>query len=148
MDNYFIFKSIDSRNVQGLIVQELPPITKPSKRIETIEIEGRDGDIIKSNGYKAYDKTIKMGLSRDYNLDIIENWLDGAGDLIMSNEPDKIYKAEILNSIDFKRLVTFKTADIKVHVQPFKYLLNEQKIILDINTETELVVINNRFTNK
>ena len=129
--NYFNFKNIDSRNISGLIVQELPPITKPPMRVSLIEIDGRDGDLIEELGYQAYDKVIKIGLSRGYNINEIISWLNGDGELILSNENDKYYKAKIINQIDFERLVRFKTANIKFHVQPYKYKIDENFIVVN-----------------
>lgn len=125
---YFIFKDIDSRNIPGLIVQSLPPITKPEMRVERIEIDGNDGDIEIEQGYKAYDKIIEIGLTRGYDIDEIINWLKGSGNLVMSTEPDKYYKASIRSRIDFERLLCFRTADVVFHVQPYKYAAYEASI--------------------
>lgn len=126
--SYFIFNNIDSRNITGLIVTSLPPIAKPPKKVDTMEIDGRDGDIIIEQGYRAYDKKIEIGLTSGYDIDEIISWLDGSGDLIMSSEEDKIYKARIIGQINFERLLKFKTAEITFHVQPYKYLVDEAKI--------------------
>lgn len=126
--NYFNFKNIDSRNISGLIVQELPPITKPPMRVSLIEIDGRDGDLIEELGYQAYDKVINIGLTRSYDINEIISWLNGDGELILSNENDKYYKAKIIEQIDFERLARFKTANIKFHVQPYKYKTNENYV--------------------
>ncbi len=128
--NYFIFKDIDSRSIEGLIVQELPPISKPAKKADKIEIDGRDGDIIEEKGYQAYDKTISIGLTKKYNINQIISWLNGTGKLTMSNEPNKYYNANIIEQIDFERLVRFKTAKIKFHCQPFKHKANEEYLLI------------------
>ena len=125
---YFIFKNTNSSSKTGLIVTSLPPVTKPPKRTETIDIEGRDGDIVIEHGYEAYDKKIEIGLTRGYNIDDIISWLDGSGDLIMSNESDKVYKARIIKQIDFERLLVFKTASVTFHVQPYKYKYDEDDV--------------------
>ncbi len=125
---YFIFNNIESNNYPELIVTSLPAIRKPAVRYSKTEIDGRDGDIIELEGYEAYDKTIEIGLTNTNNIDNIIAWLYGSGDLIMSNEDDKVYKAQVLKEIDFERLVKFRTAEIVFHVQPYKYLLNEATI--------------------
>ena len=146
MNNYFIFNGRSSNDFTGLIVQELPPITKPAMRIERTEIEGLDGDILDYQGYSAYDKTILIGLSRGYELPAIINWLKGSGKLILSNEPTKYYNAEIVEQIDFERLVTFKTAEIKIHVQPYKYLVDEViQEVTDTTANTSLSVTNQGY---
>ena len=123
--NYFIYKGINSNTFSSLVVQELPAITKPPIKYQTTTIDGRDGDIVEALGYKAYDKEISIGIKNMSEIDDIIEWLTGNGELTLSNEPDKYYNAQILNSIDFDRLVRFRTAKIKFHVQPFKYSNNE-----------------------
>ena len=140
--NYIIWDGTDSRNLQGLMICELPPITKPEMRVETTVIDGKDGDITDDLGYSSYDKTLKIGLFRNYNIDEIAKYFTGKGELIFSNEPDKIYYAEITEQIDFECLLKFKTANVKFHVQPHKYLLNEPTVELDIDIETEITVQN------
>ena len=140
--NYINFKGIDSRSLQGLIIQELPPITKPEMRVQSTVIDGKDGDIQENIGYSAYDKTLKIGLSRKFDINEIIKYFNGNGDVIFSNEPDKVYEASIVKQIDYERLLTFRTANVKIHVQPYKYLLNELAVDVTINNETEVVVNN------
>lgn len=137
-----IWKNKSSDSIQGLIISELPPITKPNIRTSITEIEGKDGDIVEELGYSSYDKNIKIGLSKNYNIDEIIKYFTGSGDLILSNESDKVYKASIYNQIDYEKLLRFKTATIKFHIQPYKYLKDENIVSLDINGETELEVEN------
>lgn len=125
MENYVILNGEDSRFIDGLLIQELPPITKPKLRVETEEIDGRDGDIITPLGYSAYDRELKIGLYGDYNIDDIITYFDGSGEATFSNEPEKIYNYQIIEQIDFNRLLRFKTATVKFHVQPFKHAYND-----------------------
>ncbi len=136
------WKGIDSNTIPGLLISELPPITKPKMRTSVTEIDGKDGDIIEELGYDAYDKKIKIGLTRNFIIDEIISYFNGSGDLIMSNEPDKVYKASIIDDVDYERLVRFKTATVKFHVQPFKYQNNEKPITLEINEEENIKVNN------
>ena len=99
--NYFIYKGINSNTFNSLVVQELPAITKPPIKYQTTTIDGRDGDITETLGYKAYDKEITIGLKDMSELDDIIEWLTGNGELTLSNEPDKYYNAQILNQINF-----------------------------------------------
>ena len=142
MSNYINFKGIKSDTLKGLLIRELSPITKPQVRIETTEIDGRDGDIIDEKGYGAYDKTIQIGLTYGYNIDEIIKYFSGSGDLILSNEPDKVYKAIITSQINYERLIRFRIADVVFHVQPFKYLLNEEVIDTDITNQKQVEVMN------
>jgi len=140
--SYLIWKEKNSKDITGLIITELPPITKPKRRTTTTEIDGRDGDIVEYLGYKSYTKTVGIGLTRNYDVDEVINYFNGSGKLVLSNEPDKYYNAEIIDSIDYKKLINFKTANVKFHIQPYKYLLNEVPFTLNVTNETSLKVSN------
>ena len=65
--NYIILNEKKSTLIQGLLISELPPISKPLMRTSIEEVDGRDGDIVTKLGYSAYDKTIDLGLYGDYD---------------------------------------------------------------------------------
>lgn len=121
MINYIELNGEKSTNVKGLIIQSLPPITKPKMRTSKEEIDGRDGDIITKLGYSAYDKEVGIGLHGDFDIDDAIAFFDSEGEVVFGNEPDKYYRYQILDQIDFERLVRFRTAKVKFHVQPFKH---------------------------
>lgn len=143
--SYIIWKNKNSNEISGLLITELPPISKPKMRTSTTEIDGLDGDIVEYLGYKSYDKTISIGLTRNYDLNAIMSYFNGDGELILSNEPDKYYKAQIIDTIDYNKLINFKTAKVKFHVQPYKYLNSESPLILEINDEKSVEIINRGY---
>lgn len=134
--NSITINGVSSDTITGLIIQELPPITKPPIRNQIEEIDGRDGDIVTKLGYGAYDKVISIGLSFNYDINQIISFFNSEGTIIFSNEPTKYYKFQILEQIDFEKLIRFKTANVTIHCQPFKYLLDEAPINFDTNTAT------------
>lgn len=122
--NWIEFNDIDSRNITGLLIQSLPPISKPRMRYQVEEIDGRDGDIVTKLGYASYDKEVLIGLHGNYDIDtVIQFFANESYDkrIIFSNEPNKVYKGVVLEQIDFERLIRFKQAVVKFHVQPYKY---------------------------
>ena len=118
---YIVLNDVSSLTIQGLIISSLPPITKPKIRTTIEEIDGRDGDIVTALGYGAYNKTIEIGLSYNYNIDDIIQYFNSSGKVVFSNEPEKYYNYAIYDQIDFEKLIRFKTATVNFHVQPFKY---------------------------
>ena len=118
---YIILNDVSSRSIQGLLISELPPISKPQQRIQTETVDGRDGDIVTPLGFAAYDKLVKISLTYDYDIDDIIEFFNSSGKVIFSNEPEKYYKYAIYKQIDFESLIRFKTAKVNFHVQPFKY---------------------------
>lgn len=143
MRNYIILNGVNSNTITGLLISTLPPIIKPKIRTQTEEIDGRDGDIVTTLGYSAYDKQFEIGLYGDYDVDQVISYFNSSGTITFSNEPDKYYNYEILEQIDFEKLISFKTAKVKLHVQPFKYsLLNTEKTFT-ITNEEEITIRNN-----
>jgi predicted phage tail component-like protein len=119
--NYVIWNGRDSREIDGLLICELPPISKPQMRVKETAIDGVDGSIIEELGYESYDKTIAVGLKIGADVDEIIEYFTGNGKVVFSNEPNKYYIARIIKGIDYQRLLRFKKANITLRVQPFKY---------------------------
>ena len=143
MNNYIIINGVSSKTVNGLLIQSLPPISKPMIRTSIEEIDGRDGDIITKLGFSAYDKELSIGLHGDYNIDDIISFFNSEGTIVFSNEPDKYYNFTIIDQIDFEKLVRFRTATVIIHVQPFKYSIVEGTKTFDLSTANEITVRNN-----
>ena len=123
--NSIIWNGVSSTTIQGLLISELPPITKPEMRTKETIIDGRDGSIIEELGYASYVKTVTIGLYGNFDINKIIKYFTGEGDIVFSNEPNKVYKAKICGRIDYTRLLRYRQASIPFMVQPFKYKLNE-----------------------
>lgn len=119
--NYIIWKEQDSRDIENLLICELPPITKPNLRVKETVIDGVDGSIIEELGYESYDKTISIGLKIGADIDKVIEYFTGNGEIVFSNEPDKYYIARIVKGIDYSRLLRYRVAKVIFRVQPFKY---------------------------
>jgi predicted phage tail component-like protein len=126
MRNEIILNNKSSKEITGLLIQELPPISKPMIRTTIEEIDGRDGDIITKLGYSAYNKQISIGLHGDFDINEVIKYFDSEGVVVFSNEPDKYYKYQIIDQIDFERLIRFRIAKVTMHCQPFKYSTTEE----------------------
>ena len=136
MRDYVILNGVSSLTKTGLAIKELPPITKPLMRTYKEEIDGRNGDLITELGYSAYDKQIEIGLYGTYDVDSIISFFNSEGTVTFSNETDKYYYYQIINQIDFEKLLKFKTAVVTLHCQPFKYKVNEPTITLSAGNNT------------
>lgn len=140
---YIILNNIDSRTISGLLITSLAPISKPLVRTQVEEIDGRSGDTVTPLGYSAYDKVIKIGLAYNYNIDEIIEYFNSSGVVVFSNEPDKYYKYAIYEQIDFEKLIRFKTAEVTLHVQPFKFSILERPQTFSISESPATVNIYN-----
>lgn len=139
--NYIVWKDQDSREIEGLLICELPPITKPNMRVKETVIDGVDGSIIEELGYESYDKTIAVGLKIGADIDKVTEYFTGNGEIIFSNEPDKCYIARIIKNIDYNRLLRYRTATITFRVQPFKYDCVEVEMYA--TSESERMIVEN-----
>ena len=144
--NTITLNGISSLLVKGLLIQELPPIVKPKIRTVVEEVDGRDGDIVTKLGYSAYDKEAIIGLHGDYDVDQVIYFFNSEGEVIFSNEPDKYYKYEILDEIEFERLLRFKKAKVKFHVQPFKYSAVDNYLDLNTTNLNQISIMNDGNT--
>ena len=119
--NFCILNGIRSDTVEGLLIQELPPVVKPPMRTQIEEIDGRDGSIVTNLGYGAYEKEMIIGLYGDFDIDNVIRFFNSSGTAIFSNELDKVYQYQISSAINFERLVHFRVATVTFYVQPFKH---------------------------
>lgn len=126
---FFIWNGIKS---DDLIINKLPNIIKAAKDITKIEVQGRDGSLTQDNGsYKSIVKSVECTMKDLEQIDFICSWLTGSGEVIFSNEPTKVYKATIINQIEFERVVaTFHSFIVQFECQPHKYDIDNQLITL------------------
>lgn len=95
---YFIWNGVDSRT-RGIIVTDIPPAVLPAERVEEIVIPGRPGSVIRTQGEDVYDSyTLTIGIANKGTTPygMIASWLRGAGTLVLSKEPDRVYQARII----------------------------------------------------
>lgn len=140
---YIVLNGVWSKSIDGLMVCSLPPIRKPAMRYTSEEIDGVDGDVITELGYKAYDKTVEIGLCGDYNIDKVIEFFASSGNVTFSNEPDKYYLYRVLDAIDFERLVRYRKAEVKFHVQPYKHSVIERAKTWEISDQIQSVKVRN-----
>jgi phage-related protein len=142
MANFLTFNGISISTLTGLLICELPSISKPAMRTEITQIDGKDGDISDFLGFETYEKSVQIGLFGNYDINQIAKYFTGSGQVIFSNETDKYYNAEITEQINFERLVLFRKAEVVFRAQPYKYLLNEAAVGVVITEQTEISVTN------
>ena len=97
----------ESSDAHGVVVRNLPPIYSPQVRDEAVPIPGRSGalhmqdgayeeQLMMLEGYLPYEQGVVVS-----PIETIKAWLSGAGDLTLSDQPDRRYKARIIDAIAF-----------------------------------------------
>lgn len=136
---WFKFKGIDSRQM-GVIVTKMPATIRPKRRVESIEIAGRNGSLHTDEGtYDSYDRTMECALKRREKLDEVAAWLVGSGEMIFSTEPDKVYQVMISNQVSISQMMRmFQKFMVTMDTQPFKYSVNAFNDALELTVPTKI----------
>lgn len=129
MSNSIIFKGVNSGDIDGLLISELPAISRADRRTQTTKVDGRDGDVVDYLGYEAYKKELVIGLTRNFDIDEVINFFTGEGWAIFSNEPTKRYYVRFEDGFDLDRLVRFRKGKITMVAQPYKKLVSEADVV-------------------
>ena len=141
--NYLVLNGKNSRYIQGLLISELPPVSKPQMRTQVDTIDGRDGDVVTDLGFQAYDREVSIGLHGGFDIDDVSEYFNSEGIAIFSNEPTLYYKYKITRQIDYERLIRFRKAKVVFHVQPFKFSTIETPLSYVIEeNQTSIKVFN------
>lgn len=142
----FTFGGKNSFTDYGIIVSSRPSIASPKRRVSYIDIPGRNSSLRFDEG--TYDDitivlecTIKERNTLIDKIDDIKAWLyeTGESDLIFSFNNNKKYRAQVVNSIDFKTVFRYVAGfPIIFNCKPFKY--GTQNNLIEITqSKTELV---------
>lgn len=120
---YFIWNGVDSRTM-GVIVTDVAPLVFPAERVEEIVVPGRPGALVRDEGegiFDSYALTIGIANRSTVPMGQIAAWLRGAGELILSTEPDRVYQARIIRQAS--TAYAFRTSyngAVNFQVQPLK----------------------------
>lgn len=147
MEVYFIFKGKNSKDM-GVLISAMPDIVKPQRRESEIVIPGRNGTLTIDDGaFESYTLTVECSTRGTDKLSQIAAWLDGSGDLILSTEPDKIYRARISNAISISDVIyLYNSFLVQFKVFPFKYSVNAVRSHADDLTIAAPTSIKNKGT--
>lgn len=136
MGAYFIYNGINSKDM-GVILKKLPPITKPKKRIEIVQVPGRNGTLhIDENCYEPINISLECTLKKNINVRDITKWLIEFGTITFSDELDKYYNATITNSIPLERVFRlYREFIIQLELQPIAQ--SNQEYVYNCNNTNE-----------
>ena len=136
---WFKFKGKDSRDF-GVLIYGAPQRTKPKRRVESITIPGRNGELTQDEDtYEPYTISMQCSTRGGDRLDEIVTWLNGAGELILATEPDRVYKASIYNKISISDVIyLYNSFLIQFRVHPFKHSVNAFADTLELLSPTRI----------
>ena len=123
---YIIFRGVQSDTI-GLMIEKMPSHKRAEMRHTEYEVPGRDGALHIVEGYAAFDMQVTVFmLEGEASLrQTVNAWASGTGDLIVSDDLTKCYRASVLKEIPFTRRKYggkyYDTAKITFRCQPFMY---------------------------
>ena len=92
---WFSFKGISCRDYSVRMVSP-PTRLHPARKGEYIDIPGADGEVwLDGGGHKPTIISVHCIAEDNLNIDAINAWLSGGGELIFGDEPERAYKANI-----------------------------------------------------
>lgn len=126
---------------KGVVIENIPTITKPKKRITTYTIPGRNGVLNVDEGtYDPISLTLNCHF-QDGNANILElnNWLDGFGKL--SLDGIKYYEGIINNNIPYEQITNFKKFQINFQLNPIQKKIIPTTNVIDISEATNTIEV-------
>ena len=128
--NYLIFKGFNTQNY--FLIEELPIPSSANEKKELIEIQGRHGYLVESEeAYEPITYDVELKLYDKNDIQRVKNAFRGSGDLILSNDLTKYYKATVTSKIDFSRVIQhYYSALVTFTLQPHAYEISDSVINL------------------
>ena len=138
--NYIIWNDWNTLD-NNILIEQLEVPQKPEEKKELITIDGRHGYLTRDyNCYNSISYEVQLNLYTREQVDIVKKIFRGSGNLRLSCCPNVTYKATIVNSVAFERVLYEKrTCVLTFELQPLAYVNNVQ----DIEIVDSMVIRNN-----
>lgn len=134
---YFEYKGIKSSDF-GIVVEKMPSIIIPSATFNEIDVPDAETKISVPGRLNEFTYAFECRLNEvnPSKYREIAKWLsneEGNNKLIRSDEPDKFYKAKIINNIPFEKVIRkYSRFIVQFECEPYAYS-NEDEVITFTN---------------
>lgn len=94
--SWISFRGVSTESMSNILVKRMPDHKKAAMRYTAYSIKGRDGELHINEGYATYDLDCEIMIfkaSDASNRQMINDWADGTGKLITSDDSAKAYMA-------------------------------------------------------
>ena len=127
--HYFIFNGIDSRDL-GITVKNMPLIPRAERDIETIKVNGKNGNLHIDNGtFRSSSYIINCIIEDISKIDDIKSTFIGTANLILSKYSDRYFIATIKNQISFDKYLNYlQEFPLQFDIEPISYNLTEESL--------------------
>lgn len=130
--NWISFKGINTTSMPNIIVSSMPSHRKAAMRKTEFFVDGRDGALHREQGFGNIDLDCTLMLWRaDANARYeLDQWASGSGKLILSDDPEKCYRASVFEDVRYSRAKYgnrfYDTARVVFNCQPYLYEAKER----------------------
>ena len=129
-ENWILFKGFNTKGV--FLIEELPVVPSAELKQEFIEVDGRHGFLTNSQDvYLPIKIDVELKLYNKSDIQKVRNIFRGSGNLILSNQEDRYYKATVTSQVKFERIIKQNhSVIITFTLQPHAYELKDNTITL------------------
>ncbi|NLZ51609.1 MAG: hypothetical protein GX892_00305 [Thermoanaerobacteraceae bacterium] len=124
----FTFRGIHTSEFKGLVIKTINNPLSPAKRIQRVNVMGRDGEYVFESGYNNKILEFRCSLANGTIIERrqitrnISSWLSSAGDLVLDYENDKTYKVvKTVSDIALAIEQAWDEFNITFETEPFQY---------------------------
>lgn len=122
---YVLFNGVTSLDLD-LILYDIPVITSPTKRYNSYNVGGLDGELIEDEDTRSNAKVecvfSLLGPYTRKKVRAIKKWLDSSGELIISDDLSYYFKSIITDFGDLERnLLEFGKFKVTFTVMPYEF---------------------------
>ena len=128
MNAFILDGTINSRTDFGLRITQVPIVPTPGRVIETIEVDGREGDLTLLKGWKDMTVSLKAVI---WAKDVWNVWrtisprILNANTISFSNDPSVFYKIKTIQASGLTQVLsTMWEFELEVTCSPFRYKAN------------------------
>ena len=121
---WFTFNGTDSRDM-GVYLTVPLEIPAAEKQMRFEEVPGRAGALsIDQGGYLDVDATLEGFMQSGGNMGAVRAWMQGTGDLMLSTDTTRFYKARVVGEVETPRTARglgTRNLTVPLRVSPFRY---------------------------
>lgn len=142
-ENYIIWNGTNTQNM--FLIEELPLVPVPELKQEFIEIQGRHGFLTQSeDAYMPIDYDIEFKVYEKADLQKIRNLFIGSGNLVLSHDTTKYYKARVQSQITMEReILHYYNVQVSFKLQPHAYEIDADKKNVSSSKSSPMSITNN-----
>ena len=135
-ENFIIFRGFNTKGI--FLIEELPIAPSAKEKKTLIEIDGRHGFLTDNQeAYQSIEISVELKLYNKNDIQKVRNVFRGSGNLILSNQEDRYYKATVINQVEFERVIRENhSVIVTFKLQPHAYELKDNTITLTTSPYT------------